>query len=61
MFDVFPDTDLTQSCHPSQEFLCKDKSRCIPKSWQCDRDNDCVDKSDELDCCESHVTLSMSF
>ncbi|XP_041374230.1 low-density lipoprotein receptor-related protein 1-like [Gigantopelta aegis] len=42
--------DLTHSCHPSQEFLCKDKSRCIPKSWQCDRDNDCVDKSDELDC-----------
>jgi hypothetical protein len=31
------------------QFTCK-SLRCIPATWRCDRDNDCGDMSDEMDC-----------
>ena len=34
----------------AQEFQCKTMSSCIPLSWQCDNDKDCVDGSDEENC-----------
>ena len=32
------------------EFQCKTMSSCIPLSWQCDNDKDCLDGSDEENC-----------
>ncbi len=34
------------TCAPNQ-FQCTITKRCIPRVWVCDRDNDCVDGSDE--------------
>lgn len=34
------------TCAPNQ-FQCAVTKRCIPRVWVCDRDNDCVDGSDE--------------
>lgn len=34
------------TCAPNQ-FQCSITKRCIPRVWVCDRDNDCVDGSDE--------------
>lgn len=31
-------------------FKCKKGDSCIPMDWKCDFDNDCLDKSDELNC-----------
>ncbi|XP_017764096.1 PREDICTED: sortilin-related receptor-like [Eufriesea mexicana] len=33
----------------SNQFACANDV-CIPASWRCDRDNDCGDNSDEIDC-----------
>lgn len=44
-----------ESCS-SEQFMCKTATtqythgRCIPKSWRCDFDNDCIDGSDEDNC-----------
>jgi len=38
-----------QICSNSTHFTCNN-GRCIPLSWLCDGDNDCVDHSDELIC-----------
>ena len=38
------------SCHPTEEFACKDGSRCIYASWECDNIKDCPDRSDEQNC-----------
>jgi low density lipoprotein-related protein 2 len=36
-----------QACPNSWDFTC-DNNRCIPKTWRCDGDDDCLDNSDEL-------------
>ena len=39
-----------QACPNSWDFTC-DNQRCIPKTWMCDGDDDCLDNSDELQNC----------
>lgn len=41
---LLPAAEVT--CAPNQ-FQCAITKRCIPRVWVCDRDNDCVDGSDE--------------
>ena len=36
-----------QACPNSWDFTC-DNKRCIPKTWRCDGDDDCLDNSDEV-------------
>ena len=38
-------------CDPVREHRCSD-GRCVSTDWLCDGDHDCLDKSDELNCCE---------
>ena len=38
------------ACPNSWDFTC-DNQRCIPKTWMCDGDDDCLDNSDELQNC----------
>ena len=44
-----------QACPNSWDFTC-DNQRCIPKSWVCDGDNDCLDGSDEKQNCTQPCT-----
>lgn len=39
-------------CDLAREHRCAD-GRCVSRDWLCDGDHDCLDKSDELNCCES--------
>lgn len=41
-----PHSAAEVTCAPNQ-FQCSITKRCIPRVWVCDRDNDCVDGSDE--------------
>lgn len=41
-----------QACPNSWDFTCRNQ-RCIPKSWICDGDDDCLDNSDEEQNCTS--------
>uniref|UniRef100_A0A8C7E877 Uncharacterized protein n=1 Tax=Nothoprocta perdicaria TaxID=30464 RepID=A0A8C7E877_NOTPE len=42
------------TCAPNQ-FQCAITKRCIPRVWVCDRDNDCVDGSDEPANCSTQL------
>lgn len=46
------------TCAPTQ-FQCAITKRCIPRVWVCDRDNDCVDGSDEPANCSTTPLLSI--
>lgn len=39
---------VNQTC-PEDYFECQTPETCIPFLWRCDGDNDCYDKSDEVD------------
>ena len=41
------------------DFLCS-SGQCIPKQWQCDKDADCSDESDEYDCPYSKMLSATS-
>ncbi|XP_067938207.1 sortilin-related receptor-like [Watersipora subatra] len=44
----------------SDEFACSSDLRCIPSRWRCDRDSDCSDHSDEINC-DAAVCLTHQF
>lgn len=46
------------TCAPNQ-FQCVITKRCIPRVWMCDRDNDCVDGSDEPANCSKAQTYGL--
>lgn len=43
------------TCAPNQ-FQCAMSKRCVPRVWVCDRDNDCMDGSDEPANCSKDAT-----
>lgn len=47
-----------QACPNSWDFTCNNQ-RCIPKSWLCDGDDDCLDNSDEEQNCTSMLMNSL--
>lgn len=47
------------TCAPNQ-FQCAITKRCIPRVWVCDRDNDCVDGSDEpANCSKTQLVVTI--
>jgi len=40
-------------CTVSNRYRCPTNGRCIPKSWLCDKTEDCEDGADEKDCGKS--------
>jgi low density lipoprotein-related protein 2 len=49
-----------QACPNSWDFTCRNQ-RCIPKSWICDGDDDCLDFSDEEQNCTKPTCGSNEF
>ncbi|KAJ8320481.1 hypothetical protein KUTeg_002068 [Tegillarca granosa] len=37
------------------EYQCVSGDQCVPASYQCDNENDCQDRSDEIGCCECQI------
>ena len=48
LYDQFVSV-VDTSCAPSA-FACGHGGQCIPSHWRCDKQNDCVDGSDEQNC-----------
>lgn len=40
---------LISGCDKWKDFACH-SGQCIKMEWKCDNENDCLDKSDELNC-----------
>ncbi|KAJ0178036.1 hypothetical protein K1T71_005859 [Dendrolimus kikuchii] len=49
-----------QACPHSWDFTCNNQ-RCIPKSWVCDGDDDCLDNSDEEQNCTKTTCSASEF
>ncbi|ERL86348.1 hypothetical protein D910_03756 [Dendroctonus ponderosae] len=49
-----------QACPNSWDFTCNNQ-RCIPKSWVCDGDDDCLDNSDEEQNCTKPTCSAQEF
>ena len=47
--DLSDESSCTNRTCQVSEFKCSN-NRCIPKEWVCDRQNDCGDTSDEVNC-----------
>lgn len=45
-----PDIYVTEVICDEDEFRCLSGGKCIPSRWQCDKDKDCQDGSDEAGC-----------
>ena len=43
-------------CNAKDAFQCE-KGVCIPQSWKCDGDYDCLNKADEKDCGKSQFAI----
>lgn len=48
---------IDAKCEPGY-FACPEKS-CIPEQWVCDKEKDCVDGADELNCNKSPCKSNM--
>lgn len=46
-------------CDLAHEHRCAD-GRCVSRDWLCDGDHDCLDKSDELNCCEFLLSFPLA-
>ncbi len=50
-------TGLFQVAHTNANISVDNKTRCIPESFLCDGEKDCVDATDEANCCEYFFLL----
>ena len=55
---VDPHAEKVKVCSNSWHFTC-DNQRCIPNSWVCDGDDDCLDNSDEMRNCTSKSKIKL--
>ena len=49
LFACFISADAPSSCK-SDEFQCVKDGSCVKQSWKCDKEKDCPDASDEMNC-----------